>query len=79
MSLKMPSDPTPVQIKNRSIWNDVRPFETAEFFTIGYAGRSPDDFVDALIRAGVYTLIDARITPVSRSRPQFSKRIFAGY
>lgn len=73
MTLKMPTDPMPVQIRNRSIWNDERPYESAEFFTIGYSGRLPTDFVDALKRADVHTLIDVRFTPVSQFRPQFSK------
>lgn len=69
----MPNDSTIVQRRNRSLWNEFRPIEAAEFFTIGYAGRSSDDFVSALSNAEVHTLIDVRFTPVSQYRPEFSK------
>lgn len=43
-------------------------------FTIGYSGRTIDAFVDALRGADIATVVDIRHMPVSRYRPEFSKR-----
>lgn len=48
--------------------------EARTFFTIGYSGRTIDAFVNALLGAGVVRVIDIRHMPVSRYRPEFSKR-----
>ena len=45
-----------------------------EFYTIGYSGKTIDAFIDALVEAGVSTLLDIRHLPSSRHRPEFSKR-----
>ena len=44
--------------------------------TIGYEQSTPQAFFDALMRAGVATLIDVRAVAASR-RPGFSKRQLA--
>lgn len=48
--------------------------EGRTFFTIGYSGRTIDAFVDALLQADVVAVVDIRHMPVSRYRPEFSKR-----
>ena len=68
----MPSER--VQRENKVAWNDARDATGANFFTIGYSGRDIPDFVAALLRAGVATLVDARFRAASRYRPEFSKR-----
>jgi uncharacterized protein (DUF488 family) len=35
--------------------------------TVGYEGRTVDEFVDALSAARVKTLVDVRLTPISRN------------
>lgn len=42
-------------------------------FGVGYQGRGVAELLEALTRAGVRTLVDVRLNPVSR-RPGFSKR-----
>jgi uncharacterized protein (DUF488 family) len=42
-------------------------------FTIGYEGRSLENYLNALIRNGIRVLVDVRNNPVSR-KPGFSKR-----
>lgn len=44
--------------------------------TIGYEGRTIDELVDVLVRAGVETVADVRQNPVSR-KSGFSKRQLA--
>src|SRR3954471_9024951 len=43
-----------------------------KLFTIGYEGKTPDEFLGELERAGVELLIDVRVVGWSR-RPGFSK------
>ncbi len=47
-------------------------------YTIGYQGRSLDDFVDTLIAAKVDVLVDIRSRPISR-RHDFSKNRLAAH
>ncbi|MCY0992144.1 DUF488 domain-containing protein [Nannocystis sp. ILAH1] len=47
--------------------------DTVEFFTVGYAGKSVDDFIQVLRRAGVQRVVDVRELPLSRKKG-FSKR-----
>jgi uncharacterized protein (DUF488 family) len=47
-----------------------------DFYTIGYEGSRVEEFVAALRRAGVVTLIDVRDIPLSR-KPGFSKSALA--
>jgi len=44
-----------------------------QFYTIGYAGRSIDQFLDLLKARNVKIVVDVRFNPVSRFRPEFSK------
>ncbi len=46
---------------------------TPVLFTIGYAGRTLDEFLQALVEAGVTRLLDVRALPLSR-RKGFSKK-----
>lgn len=71
--LKLPTDPLRVQIKNKQAWNEARQKDAADFFTIGYSGRTIDQFLDALKDTGVICLIDVRANPVSMYKPDFSK------
>ena len=45
-------------------------------FTIGYEGATQDEFVAALVKAGVERVIDVRAVPMSR-KPGFSKNVLA--
>ncbi len=72
--LKLPADSPRVQEDKKAIWNEFRSPEMADFFTVGYMGRSIDEFVAILTSAGVATLIDIRDTPLSMYKPDFSKQ-----
>lgn len=71
--LKLPSATPRQQAENKSLWNDGRSPESADFFTIGYSGRKLEELLGALVKAGVQTLIDVRQNPVSMYRPEVSK------
>lgn len=71
--LKLPSAPARQQIANRAIWNDSRSATEADFFTIGYTGRSAEELLDLLIASDVRTLVDIRQYAVSMYRPELSK------
>jgi uncharacterized protein (DUF488 family) len=51
--------------------------ERLPFFTIGHSTRPFDDFVAALVAAGVKTLVDVRTVPRSRRNPQFDTNYLA--
>jgi transcriptional regulator with XRE-family HTH domain len=50
---------------------------TAGIVSVGYEGREIGEFVDDLRQRGVRTLVDVRLTPISR-RPGFSKTRLKG-
>jgi uncharacterized protein (DUF488 family) len=74
--LKLPSRRASERLKNKALWNKARSRKQADFYTLGYEGRSTDDLIAALTRAGVRTLIDVRYTPLSIYRPELSKANF---
>ena len=71
--LKLPTQPTKRQLENRSLWNDSRSANDADFFTIGYTGRKLEEITTTLLKAGVRCLVDIRQYPVSMYRPELSK------
>jgi uncharacterized protein (DUF488 family) len=71
--LKLPSRSARVQAEGRHLWNEARDPKKADFFTIGYAGRTARDLIEILNNVGVQSLIDIRFTPVSMYRPELSK------
>lgn len=73
LTLPLPTDPMSIQLENRGRWNEAREKNRADFYTIGYAGRSIEDVVHVLCSAGVVTLVDIRHIPVSQYKPDFSK------
>lgn len=71
--LNLPSGSAKQQVANRAAWNEVRRSDEADFFTLGYTGRKTEEVLDALVGAGVRTLIDIRQNPISMYRPDLSK------
>jgi len=45
-----------------------------DFYTIGYAGRTITNFINTLKNKGISTVIDIRFLPLSRFRPEYSKK-----
>jgi hypothetical protein len=46
----------------------------ADFFTVGYTGRSLQEILDAIVTVEARSLIDIRHIPVSMYRPELSKK-----
>ncbi|MBI4447325.1 MAG: DUF488 domain-containing protein, partial [Acidobacteria bacterium] len=59
--------------ENKALWNEARSPQDADFFTLGYVGRTVEEILDTLIAHGVRTLVDIRQNPVSMYRPELSK------
>jgi uncharacterized protein (DUF488 family) len=72
--LNLPSASAKQQVENKTLWNEARSVDTADFFTVGYSGRKTPEILEALISNGVRTLIDIRQNPVSMYRPELSKK-----
>jgi uncharacterized protein (DUF488 family) len=71
--LNLPSIPARKQSEHKALWNEARSVQDSDFFTIGYTGRSTEEFLSALCSAGVRTLLDIRQFAVSMYKPDFSK------
>jgi uncharacterized protein (DUF488 family) len=72
--LKLPSLSAKRQAENKTIWNEARCPEDAQFFTIGYTGRPLSEIIDLLVSHSVRTLVDIRQFAVSMYRPELSKK-----
>jgi uncharacterized protein (DUF488 family) len=75
--LNLPSASIKQQIENKYIWNENRPAEEADFFTLGYTGRKINDIITTLLAHRVNTLVDIRYNPISMYRPEMSKNNLA--
>jgi uncharacterized protein (DUF488 family) len=71
--LKLPANPRRVREQNKALWNEARSSDRADFFTLGYEGRTLVEIVELLTRAEVRSLLDIRHSPVSMYRPEVSK------
>lgn len=77
--LKLPSASPRKQGESKAAWNDARSIGTADFFTLGYSGRTLDEMTASLRAAGVRTLLDIRQNAVSMYRPEMSKNNLRAY
>ncbi len=71
--LKLPSASAKKQAEKRFLWNDARSSSEADFYTVGYMGRSLENLIDAFVSNGVQTLVDIRQNPASMYRSELSK------
>lgn len=71
--LKLPTKSARARAESKILWNEARSPERADFFTIGYQGRTAKDLFEALRGACVQCVLDIRFNPVSMYRPEFSK------
>src|ERR1700738_4210625 len=71
--LKLPTKPARARAESKALWNEARSPERADFFTLGYEGRTTKDLFDVLLDAGVQCVVDIRYNPVSMYRPDLSK------
>ena len=74
--LKLPTRSAREQAERKALWNEARSVKSATFFTIGYSGRTAEQFVRLLKDAAVNCLVDVRYTPLSMYKPDFSRTNF---
>ncbi len=74
--LRLPKSSARARAENKELWNEARSHAEAEFFTIGYEGRTADQIVSVMSDAGVRSVLDIRYSPVSMYRPEMSKSNF---
>ena len=72
--LNLPSASPKQQRESRFLWNKGRSTTDADFFTLGYSGRSLEDLAAEFEACDIRTLIDIRHNPVSMYRPELSKK-----
>lgn len=70
--IELPEEPIEVQIFNKTMWNLQR-IGDYDFYTIGFAKKTVEQFLELLKAKGVKTLLDMRKNPVSMFRPEFNK------
>lgn len=75
---RLPEEPVSEQMKNRDVWNLEHSGIQVDFYTVSYAGRDIDQFLEIIKTAGVGTVFDVRHDPVSRYKPSFSKANLVG-
>ncbi len=75
--IRLPSRTARQQAERKALWNEARARDAANFFTLGYSGRSATDLVLLAKSAGVQSIIDIRFSPVSVYKPELSKRNFS--
>jgi hypothetical protein len=71
--LLIPEQSLRIQLANKIRWNQQRSLAEADFFTIGYSGRTIAEFTTILLEANVSTVLDIRQNAVSPYKPEFSK------
>jgi uncharacterized protein (DUF488 family) len=71
--LKLPTKTLRARAESKALWNEGRSLERADFFTVGYEGRTTKELFDALLESGVQCVVDIRFNPVSMYRPELSK------
>ncbi len=71
--LSLPSAAPKQQAEYKAVWNSGRSAEGADFFTLGYSGRTTPNLLESLVVNGVRTLVDIRQNAVSMYRPELSK------
>ena len=71
--LKLPTKSARARAESKALWNEARSPNAADFFTIGYEGRTTKDLFDALRAQASNVYVDIRYNPVSMYRPDLSK------
>jgi uncharacterized protein (DUF488 family) len=71
--LKLPTKSARARAESKALWNEARSPDQADFFTLGYEGRSTKDLFAALKGACIQCVLDIRYNPVSMYRPELSK------
>lgn len=73
-TLRLPEKTMLGQKQSKISWNSEHGTLEPDFYTIGYSGRGIDNFIDLLKSASIMTLVDIRFSPVSRFKPEYSKK-----
>jgi len=70
--IELPEEPIDIQIFNKTMWNLQR-IGDYDFYTIGFAKKTAEQFLKLLKAKAVKTLVDVRRNPKSMFKPEFNK------
>jgi len=70
--IELPEEPIEAQLHNKIMWNLHR-MDNCSFYTIGFAKRTVNQFLELLGAKNVRTLVDVRRNPKSMFKPEFNK------
>lgn len=70
--IELPEEPVEVQIHNKILWNLQR-IGDYDFYTIGFAKRDMEQFLQLLKIKYIKTLVDVRKNPKSMFKPEFNE------
>jgi len=67
-----------VRAQSKALWNEARSPDRADFYTVGYEGKTTEQLLNDFRKCGVRSVLDIRCNPVSMYRPDLSKGNFQG-
>jgi uncharacterized protein (DUF488 family) len=71
--LKLPRKSAINQTKEKEYWNSTRSKDNADFYTIGYSGRSIIEFVNILTSVNICSVVDIRFSAISLYKKEYNK------
>jgi hypothetical protein len=59
--LKLPTRPARVRAQSKALWNEARSPDRADFYTVGYEGKTTEQLLNDFRKCGVRSVLDIRL------------------